>query len=75
MTESSSARPVQKVTAGLLAGAITTILVYVVSIAVDVEIPPTIAAAVTTLIGFLISYVVPPGADEQVVRVPRARHT
>ena len=72
MTQSNSAKPVQKVTAGLLAGAITTILVYAISMLAQVEIPPTVAAAITTLITFLISYMVPPGPDEQVVRVEPA---
>jgi putative flippase GtrA len=50
--------PVRKVTAGLLAGALTVILVWVASLA-GLEVPPPVAAAVTTLLTFVTSYMVP----------------
>jgi hypothetical protein len=72
MVQSNSAKPVPKVAAGLLAGAITTILIYLISMVAQVVVPPTVAAAMTTLITFLISYMVPCGKDEQVMDVAPA---
>jgi hypothetical protein len=62
---SASAAPVRKVAAGAIGGAITTIVVWVIRlIAPQVVIPAEVAAALTTLIVFAVSYFTPPGAGE-----------
>jgi hypothetical protein len=46
-----------KVTAGLEAGAVTTILVYVLQLAFpDLEVPGEVGAAITTLIAFVAGF-------------------
>ena len=58
--------PSQKVTAGALAGALTTIAIYVVKAAGGPEIPGEIGAAITTVLTFIVSYLVPPAARDRV---------
>lgn len=48
-------KPVAKVTAGALAGAVTVILVWVAGLA-GVEIPPEVASAITTVLSFIAGY-------------------
>jgi hypothetical protein len=68
MPSSNTKWPVQKVWAGLLAGALTTILVFVVrQVVPGIEIPADVAAAITTILSFIVSYMTPPGANEAVV--------
>ena len=66
-TESNA--PVRKVTVGGIAGAITTILVYVVNtyLAPSKPLTPEIAAAITTIISFVAAYWVRPAASDRVV--------
>ena len=61
--------PVRKVTAGGIAGAITTVLVFVINTYVvpTKPITPEIAAALTTIISFAVSYLVPPAESDKVV--------
>lgn len=54
----SSAAPVRKVAVGAAAGALTTVLVWVVSLT-GLEVPDVVAAAVTTLVIFAASYLTP----------------
>jgi putative flippase GtrA len=67
---SATAAPVRKVAAGGLAAAITTVLVYVLEAAFSISIPAEVAAALTTLIGFVVAYLTPPGANEVVTTSP-----
>jgi len=63
--------PTRKVLAGGLAGAISTILVfalnsYVLAPKGSQLITGEVAAALTTVLSFLVSYFVPPSSDESV---------
>jgi len=58
MTETSK-KPNRKVVVGGLAGAVTSILMWVTPSVIDVEIPPEIAASITTVIFAVVSYLVP----------------
>jgi hypothetical protein len=57
--------PSQKVTVGVLAGSITTIVIWALKSVV--VIPGEVAAAITTVLSFVVSYLVPPAARDQVV--------
>lgn len=57
-TDQSSAVPTRKVTAGLLGGAVVTLLAWVLTVTVGLEPPPAVVAAATTLVGFALSYFV-----------------
>ncbi len=58
--------PTRKVTGGALAGAVTTILIAVLSRS-DISISNEVAVAITTLVTFLASYFIPPAERDQVV--------
>jgi putative flippase GtrA len=66
MASMQSSKPTQKVLAGAFAGAITTILVWVLKNFAHTDIPGEIAAAITTVLTFVVSYLVPPSAADQV---------
>lgn len=51
--------PYTKVTAGAIAGAVTVILIFVIQTLTSLEIPAEVAAAVTVLLTFAVSYFVP----------------
>ncbi len=72
---SPSALPVRKVSAGGLAGALTAIIVWILSAAFKIDIPPAIASAITVVIGFIVAYLVPPGANDVVVTQVAADRT
>ena len=65
--QSPSAAPTRKVTAGGLAGALTVILIWVLSAGFKVNIPPEVASAITVVFSFIVSYFVPPAASDVVV--------
>jgi putative flippase GtrA len=59
--------PVRKVAAGGLAGAVTTILVWVLNkYVLKSPIEGDIGAAITTVLSFIVSYFIPPSANETV---------
>jgi hypothetical protein len=61
--------PTRKVIAGGLAGALVTIIVIVANtywLPSEKPLPSELAAALTTVLSFIISYVVPPAASDQV---------
>ncbi len=65
-----SATPIRKVTAGGIAGAVTTIAVWALNAYVlpaQKPLPPEIAAAVTTVLSFMVAYMVPPAATDGIV--------
>jgi hypothetical protein len=64
---SPSAFPVRKVAAGGVAGALTTIIVWILSVAFKIDIPPEIAAAITVVLSFAAGYFIPPAANDVVV--------
>lgn len=61
--------PVRKVTAGGIAGAVTTVVVFVVNtyVAPTKPLTPEIAAAITTVISFIAAYWVRPAASDKVI--------
>jgi hypothetical protein len=50
--------PTQKVTAGVLAGAIVTIIVWILKATSTVDTPAEVAAALVVIVSFLLGYVV-----------------
>lgn len=64
---SPSAFPVRKVAAGGVAGAITAIIVWILSAAFKINIPPEIASAITVVLSFAAGYLIPPAANDAVV--------
>jgi hypothetical protein len=65
--------PTQKVQAGFIAGALTTIIIWIVQ-AKGVAVPGDVAAAITTILSALLAYFVPPADRDVSVPVPRERH-
>jgi hypothetical protein len=66
----ATAKPVRKVSAGALSGALVTVAVYVLNtyvLAPPQRIDGTVAAALTVLVTLLIAYLVPPSADDSPV--------
>lgn len=63
--------PVKKVTFGAAAGALVTIAVYVLNTHVPAfegnkKISPEVSSAATTVLTFIVSYLVPPGKNEAI---------
>jgi hypothetical protein len=50
--------PHPKVTAGAVASAVATLIVWGVSLA-HVTVPPEVAGAITALVGFVVAYLIP----------------
>jgi hypothetical protein len=65
-------KPTQKVAAAGVAGAITTIIVFVINTYVvpDKPISAEIGAALTTVLSFMTSYFTPPAPRDKVVTEP-----
>jgi hypothetical protein len=64
-----SGAPTRKVMAGGVAGAITTIVVFILNYYVlpqDKPITGDIGAAITTVLSFVVCYLVPPAAADQI---------
>jgi putative flippase GtrA len=55
----SNKLPSRKVTAGGLAGALSIIVVWIVNQSTGTNIPPQVASAITTILTFLASYMIP----------------
>ena len=68
MQKQVNARPTRKVTLGAATGAATAILVWVLNefnyLPGGTDIPGDIGAALTTLLTFVVSYFVPPSAND-----------
>lgn len=54
----SNVRPTRKVSAGLTAGSVVTVLIWVLGLA-NVEMPPDVSAALVTLLTFATSWLIP----------------
>jgi putative flippase GtrA len=67
--KSPTAAPIRKVAAGGLGGAVATIVLWALAQFANIHPDPTIAAAITTVISFLVAYIVPPSAND--APVPR----
>lgn len=69
--QQQSAAPTRKVTAGAIAGAIAGILVWIMNTFVlpaDKLIPAEIGMALSVILTFAVSYLIPPAPDDQVER-------
>ncbi len=65
----TSSAPIRKVTATGVAGAIVTIVVLLLNrfvLSDQQQIPADITAAITTVISFIIGYLVPPGPNDHI---------
>jgi H+/Cl- antiporter ClcA len=64
--KTNSAVPVRKVAAGGVGGALSTIIIFVLNhyLLKSDPLDGTISAAITTLVTFAVSYIVPPSATE-----------
>ena len=64
-----SAAPARKVWIGAIAGAATTLIVWILNLEaiLDGQIPAEIAATILTLVSFTISYLVPPAKDDNII--------
>ena len=63
--------PARKVTAGGLAGALATILVWVLNtfvLSAEQQITGEIAAALTTVLTFMVGYFIPPSQIDNVIQ-------
>lgn len=57
--EQPTSAPTNKVAAAGIGGALTSILVWIVSVTTKVEVPPEVAAAGATVVAFILGYLVP----------------
>lgn len=57
---SPSALPVRKVATGTATGGIVTVLVWALKTYAAVDIPAEVAAALTTVLSFVVGYFTPP---------------
>jgi hypothetical protein len=60
----STSRPRRKVTVGILAGSIIVVIVWVLKTFANIQVTSEVAAALTTILSFAISYLTPPDPDE-----------
>lgn len=57
----SSWKPVPKMVATALGGAVATIVIWILSTSTDVEMPPEVAAALAWILAFVAGYLKTPG--------------
>ena len=67
MAKMQSLKPAQKILAGGLAGAVATIIVWLIESIGKTTVPGAVAVAISTVLSFITAYLVPPSADDQVV--------
>ena len=67
MAQMASAKPARKVSVGALVGAVVTLLVWLIETIGKITVPAYIAVALSTLLTFIISYLIPPADSDQVV--------
>jgi hypothetical protein len=65
MGKSPTPMPVQKVTIGALAGAITTIALCLLRTSAHIDVSADVAGALTIVVTFLASYLTPPECPER----------
>jgi len=66
MTKQFSGKPIRKVSAGALAGAGTTLFIWLVKSAWSVDVPAEVASALTVILTFGVSYQVP-ASDQDLI--------
>jgi putative flippase GtrA len=62
-----TAAPTRKVAVGGIAGAMVTVVVFVLNNYLKTPIPADVATALTVMLSFAVSYWVPPAPTDQVV--------
>jgi hypothetical protein len=62
--KSPTAAPVRKVTAGGIGGAVATLALWALAQYANFHPQPEVAAAITTVISFIVAYLVPPSAND-----------
>lgn len=62
--KSASAAPIRKVSAGLVGGAVATLILWSLSQYANFNPPQPVADAITTLISFAVAYVIPPSPND-----------
>ena len=66
MAKQLSVKPIRKVAAGALGGATTTVFLWVLKSAWDVNVPAEVASALTVMLTFAVSYQTP-ASDEDLM--------
>jgi hypothetical protein len=67
MAKMQSLKPARKVSVAALVGAGTTLTLWIIETAANVKIPSYIGTSIMTVVAFVVSYFVPPSADDQVI--------
>lgn len=65
--------PNRKVNVGLLAGAVMTVLAWISKTYANIEIPAEVALAGSTIIVFILQYMVPEPPDADVLPPPESK--
>ena len=63
-----TSQPVRKVTVGILAGAIVTVLIWILKQFGHINVASEVSTACTTIFTFVISYLTPPAPNETTVK-------
>jgi|RhiMethySRZTD1v2_1073278.scaffolds.fasta_scaffold1014757_3 hypothetical protein len=66
MAKQISVKPIRKVTAGAAGGAAITVAIWMIKAVWKIEVPSEVAAAMTVLMTFLVSYQIPAAEDDLV---------
>jgi len=67
MASMQTLKPARKVWVGSVVGAATTLVIAIIEAIGNTKVSGTIAVSISTLLTFLISYLVPPSPADQVV--------
>ena len=67
MAKMQSLKPARKVSVAAVVGAVTSLLLWIIESAAGVKIPSYIATSIMTIVSFIVAWLVPPSADDQVV--------
>lgn len=59
-----TAAPARKVAAGGVGGAVSVIVIAALQHYAKLDIDPTLASAITTVVSFVIGYIIPPAAGD-----------
>jgi hypothetical protein len=68
MARQFSAKPIRKVAGGALAGAATSLFVWLLKSISRVDVPADVASALTVIVTFAVSYRIP-ASDEDLIQV------
>ena len=62
----SSNLPTRKLQVGVITGAVVTIIIWILN-RNGADIPPEIATAILTIVAAVLTYIVPPSVNDQVI--------